>query len=162
MIIPFYRLPVRRKRDILLARLKARQVAHFFHFDAQQEACITAGTFAIGCQALLQFSQFEIVFQVDHHKLEIFAEIPNHTSSLPPNYDKNVILLKLAKDLPESSQVLSSDDLTWMMSRLEQQVSLNLFEEVCRQNQEILMFLHALQKPLAGGLDAEDKGNSAA
>jgi hypothetical protein len=107
-------LPIRGKRDVLLARQRARQIAKMFQFDALEQACI-------------------------EHTLHITAQPQVEEGSPAP-----VGLLRLEKALPAAGMELAPADMAWLLEQLNRQRSFNLFEEVERQNQETLMLLHAL------------------
>src|SRR6185295_4616717 len=70
---PFWTLRVHDKRDVLVARHKARQMAHLLHFPPLEEACIAAGTFAIAAQARDYYEIYDLCFQLDHHQFLVFA-----------------------------------------------------------------------------------------
>lgn len=70
---PFWTLRVHDKRDVLVARHKARQMAHLLHYPALEEACIAAGVFAIAAQARDHYEIYDLCFQLDHHQFVVFA-----------------------------------------------------------------------------------------
>ena len=136
---PFFVVPVRRKRDLLVARQKARQVAHLLRFEAHEEACVAAGAFAVACQAFAAVRGFDLCFHIDQHQLVVEARA-NH-----PEVDCRAFL-KLAKPLPPRDVPLSAEDLAFMLPQLNQQSASHLFEEIARQNQEVLALLHELRQ----------------
>jgi len=79
---PFWTLRVHDKRDVLVARHKARQMAHLLHFPPLEEACIAAGVFAIAAQARDHYEIYDLCFQLDHHQLVVFAR-PLHADEVP-------------------------------------------------------------------------------
>lgn len=146
MTSPFFRVSIRHNRDLLLVRQKARQLSHLLQFDPNEEACIAAGTFAVGLQAKAHLCECEICFSIENRQLFVHARSKNSenlASSAVANADKQV--LKLRKPIPEHTILPSLDDLAWMLGQVDQQSPPRLFEEVVRQNQEILMLLHERQ-----------------
>ena len=173
---PFWTLRVHDKRDVLVARHKARQIAHMLHFPALQEACIAAGAFAIAAQARDFYEICELCFQLDNHQLLVFARPLNQNdvaaalASHARSADKDGIEImggatapqataarvepgktgppmKLAKPLPEAACDYSADELSFLIGRINDQAPVDLFGELGKQNQEILLLLHLLNHP---------------
>jgi hypothetical protein len=172
---PFWTLRVHEKRDVLVARHKARQMAHLLHFPPLEEACIAAGVFAIAAQAREHYEICDLCFQLDHHQLVVFARslpggdlaTPSHplaaavgeheggsagaasrTTSTRDEPAKNTApLMKLAKPLPEAARGYAVDDLTFLIGRINDQAPADLFGELQKQNQEILFLLHLVNHP---------------
>ena len=108
---PFLSLNLRNKKDAVLARQRARRVANVLAFDAQEQACIAAGTFIIACQALMIFGRAKLCFQIENHQLGISAQesrVDDHPETHPisrrlvgifPEADAKA-LFRLVKSLP--------------------------------------------------------------
>ncbi len=176
---PFWTLRVHDKRDVLVARHKARQIAHLLHFPPLEEACIAAAAFAIAAQARDQFEICDLCFHLDPNQLTIHAK-PLHegepsiatmpqlhgvvregaaNESKPSAVAGNVAstkgdgvknsssLMKLAKALPEAARGFAVDDLAFLMGRINDQAPADLYGELSKQNQEILLLLHLLHHP---------------
>ncbi len=172
---PFWTLRVHDKRDVLVARHKARQMAHLLHFPPLEEACIAAGTFAIAAQARDHYEIYDLCFQLDHHQFVVFARplhaeefsapCPPRAKNLANEADSREVphaaaatargettkgaapLLKLAKALPEAARGFAVDDLAFLIARINEQAPADLFGELSKQNQEILFLLHLLSHP---------------
>jgi hypothetical protein len=173
---PFWTLRVHDKRDVLVARHKARQMAHLLHYPPLAEACIAAGVFAIAAQARDHYEIYDLCFQLEHHQLIVFARplhaddgmgtgatrkgsaeagpISFHGGAAPANTATRsepsrgtAPLLKLAKALPEAARGFAVDDLAFLIGRINEQAPVDLFGELNKQNQEILFLLHLLNHP---------------
>jgi hypothetical protein len=147
---PFFTFPIRGKRDAMRARYRARQVARLLQFSAHEQACIAAGTFAVVCQALEVLGKSLLCFQIDDNKLHVFLRSTrsrddharggvNRIASLAVGEES---LLRLVKALPPD-QALAEADLAWLVQNVEDPPA-GLFDEVVRQNQEVLSLLYAL------------------
>jgi hypothetical protein len=141
---PQWTFPLREKRDVLVVRQRARQVAHLLHFSPLDQACIAAGVFMIADQARRVFSASEICFGLEDRQLIVSAR---PTTESPSQADAS--LLKLAKPLPAEAQKQSPEDLGWLIARINDQTPRDLYGELVRQNQEVLQLLHLLQHPEA-------------
>lgn len=135
-------LALRCKRDVVLARQRARQIAALLHFEFQDQACIAAGAFAVATEALRQARSGEVCMETDGKVLHLFArrlQPRDPAGAVPPGS------LRLVKSLPlAASRDFSAEDVAWVVEQLNQQECLNLFEEMDHQNQEMLALLHAL------------------
>ncbi len=149
---PFLTFPVRGKRDAIRARHCARQIAALLHFSVEQQACIAAGTFMIACQGLGVYGKFVLCFQIDNNQLHVHARGPANRPQLPcgrvnrlaalPGGDGETPL-RLVKPLPEE-KTLAEADVAWLVRHAEAE-STGLFEEIIKQNQEVLALVHQLQ-----------------
>jgi len=153
-ITPFLSLRLRGKKDALLARQRARRVASLLQFSPLEQACIAAGTFVVACQALAMLGKARLYFQIEHNQLHVFAEVvdPDGASArtakrlvgLFPEIDPK-LLYRLTKPLPPQDGIAEELDLAWLVKNIEETASDGLFDEVVKQNQEILAVLHELR-----------------
>src|SRR5438105_1663292 len=144
---PFLTFPIRGKKDAIRARHQARLVASLLHFSPLEQVCIAAGAFAVVCQALPVLRKFALCFEIDGEQLHVYARQPSiapeeakpvnriksHTAEAPA-------LLRLAKRLP-GDQAVAEADLAWLVHNAESRPA-KLFDEVIKQNQEVLALLH--------------------
>ena len=145
---PFWTLRVHEKREVLVARQKARQIAHLLHYPPLEEACVAAGVFAIAAQAREHYEICDICFQLDSQHLVVFARPLNQPDVLEaPQAKSNGPMLKLSKSLPEAAKGYSVDELAFLIGRINEQAPADLFGELSKQNQEILILLHMLNHP---------------
>ena len=142
---PFWTFPLREKRDFLALRQKARQIAHLLHFPPLEEACVTAGVFAVAACARERIAAPEICFHLDQHHLTVTAR--PQAESVPPHPENLRDLLRLAKPLPEAARNFAAADLGWLIVRINDNTPADLFGELCKQNQEVLQLLHLLHHP---------------
>jgi hypothetical protein len=145
---PFFTVGIRRKHDALRVRQQARQIAALLHFSVAEQACIAAGTFVIACQALALPGRFRLCFQLEANQLQVFAragktseEFGNRIAALlgPQGQAR----LRLSKPLP-AEQTVAESDLAWLVHNGTDSTA-GLFEEVIKQNQEVLTLLHELR-----------------
>lgn len=134
---PFLILQVRGKKDVLAVRQKARLVAQLLCFAPLEQTCIAAGAFAVGAQALAQLGRSRMCFRIEQRQLHVFAEAPGEPAAAAPGQP----LLRLVKELP-AEKGLSELDVAWLVTSLDAATKGGLYEEVVKQNQEVLSLLH--------------------
>jgi len=159
-ITPFLSLKLRGKKDAILTRQRARRVASLLCFDPHEQACIAAGTFVIACQALSVFRKARICFQIEHHHLQIFAQ---ETMPAEPADGQRIAgilhevdpktLFRLTKTLPEQTHATELMDLGWLVRKVEETACDSLFDEMVKQNQEVLALLHEVRLFQANATD---------
>lgn len=155
-ITPFLTLKLGGKKDAIFARQRARRVASLLSFDFHEQACIAAGTFVIACQALVLFGKAKLCFQIENHQLHAFAQDARpeteqlgfqgskRLAGLFPDTDPKA-LFRLTKPLPPQENPAEEIELGWVVNKVEQTACNGLFDEIIRQNQEILSLLHELR-----------------
>jgi len=147
-------LSIRRRRDALFARQRARQIAGLFHFELHDQAFIAAGTFAIATQILRHARSGEICIALANDVLHIFPRARGQGRSTSPQLPEKS--WRLVKALPAPADY-AAEDLVWLCKQLNEEGS-HVFEEIERQNQEMLVLLHALKVAnarLAGALEEQ-------
>jgi hypothetical protein len=125
-------IQVRCKRDALLARRQARQVARLLGFDPGGQACVAALVFELAAQALTQAATVRLRFEVEQGRLLVSPE-----GDGPP--------LRVEKPLPPRDPAVPAEDLSFVVRELAKRTAVNLFEEVQKQNQELLRTLLELR-----------------
>jgi hypothetical protein len=168
---PFLTLKIRSKKDTVLARLRARRVANLLSFDPHEQACIAAGAFVIACQALMLFGKARLCFQIENHQLQVFAQEAKADATEPasasgkrltgvfPEMDPKT-LFRLAKPLPPQERPAEELDLGWLVKKVEETACKGLFDELIKQNQEVLALLHEVRLFRAGAAVAEEKSTN--
>lgn len=167
-IAPFLMLRLRGKKDALLARQRARRVASLLSFDCQEQACIAAATFVVACQALTVFGKARLCFQIENHQLQIFAEairatpdsqLPTPAKRLEGLFPEGVsaTLFRLAKQLPAQQASADEVELGWLVTKLEETAGTGIFDEIVKQNQEILALLHELRLFREDSINRQEK-----
>jgi len=143
MSLTLISLPLRNKRDTMVARQRARQLAGLLGYDIQDQAAIAADVFAIAWQVLHLHAPVELTFHIDNGLLRVFARsrrnaVRKDTATVPTS------VLCLEKPVPDRTKV-SFEDLHFAIDQLDQITPAHMYEEVYRLNQELLATLHALQ-----------------
>jgi hypothetical protein len=128
-------LPLRSRRDLLLIRQRARQIAALLQFEAEDRMCIAAGAFAVAARALRRYGPGRICVQVDKGALHVFPKAQRLGDST----------LRLVKPLPMTGSRLAVEDMAWLLEQLNRHADRRVFDEIEQQNQEMLALLHALQ-----------------
>lgn len=153
---PFLMLNLRGKKDAVRSRQRARRVASLLNFDGYEQTCIAAGTFVIATQALTLFGRARICFQIENQQLHIFAQetpadaaasipaVSKRLAGLFPAIDPNS-LFRLTKPLPARDLAAEDVELGWLVKQLEKTEGAGVFDEILKQNQEILALLHELR-----------------
>jgi hypothetical protein len=136
MDTPLLLLEVRRRRDFVLARRHARQVAGLLGFDPHEQACIAALVFELASQVRSRLGTVRLRFAVDGDRLLIAPAVAPGEEAPP---------LRIEKPLPRREPPVSTEDLAWVMRQVNELAPAGLFEEVQRQNQELLRALLELQ-----------------
>ncbi|HEV3084286.1 MAG TPA: hypothetical protein VGY66_31280 [Gemmataceae bacterium] len=127
---------VRSKRDAVLARDWARQVAALLGFEPLEQACIAAGVFEIASQAREHTRYAALHFKVQGDFFQVFA-----VQRQDPDEAATPSGLRLEKRLPKKELAVALEDVAWIVCQTAEQTHASLFTEVKRQNQELL---HAL------------------
>jgi hypothetical protein len=151
MHTPFLQIAVGRKRDLLLARRQARQVARLLGFDLLEQACVAALVFELARQELSRSGRLTLRFAVAQDRLLIFAAFGDGAA-------------RVEKPLPRREPTVAPDDLSWVVRELDRLAPPDLFEEVQAQNQELLRVLldrQALAEQLAQLVSAQAGPNAA-
>src|SRR5687768_9832534 len=100
------------RRDALFARQRSRQIAALVGFDFQEQACISAGVFAIAWQVLHLKAPLQIQFELKGDCLQVFVKGAEQRKSGP-----ELSILRLEKRVPARAK-LSLDDLRWAIHHL--------------------------------------------
>jgi hypothetical protein len=136
---------VRRKKDLLRLRQRGRQIAALLGYEAYDQSAIAAGVFAIACQTLREYGPCVVHFQLVDN---VFRVVPvgarKHTQPTAGRFQgwygsvDAAPALRIEKPLPPREPPLSAEDAVFAAQHLERLTPSNLFEEIERQNQELL------------------------
>lgn len=124
-------LPLRRKRDLFLARQRARQVAGLLGFDRRQQATLAAAVFDMADRARRQSRSALLHFRTVERRLVIDLGLG--------------CAWQLEQLLPPKAQTMSAADWTWAIREVSERTPLDIFEEMRLQNQELLQALAELE-----------------
>src|SRR5262249_23216940 len=116
----------------LLARRQARQVAGLLGFNSAEQACVAALVFELASQALTQAAPVRLRFAVDQDRLLVCTEGDRPGA-------------RVEKPLPPRNTAVPAEDLSFVLRELARLTAENLFEEVQKQNQELLRALLELR-----------------
>jgi hypothetical protein len=144
MDAPFLVYKLHSKRDVVLARDWARQVAALFGFDPLEQACVAAGVFEIARQGLEQTSQAALHFQLSGNLFQVFA-----VHRRDPDQEAAPSGLRLEKTLPLKELPVAAEDVAWIVCQRAEQTPTSMFREIHKQNQELLYALAQLQEARA-------------
>ena len=133
--------PLRHKRDTMIARQRARQLAGLLGFDTQEQAGIAAGVFAIAWQVLHLHAPVELCYRIQDDRLQVFARATGKRDQARPGNS----VLCLEKPVPARTK-LAMEDLLWAVEKLDALTPAHMYDEVYRLNQELLATLHALHQ----------------
>jgi hypothetical protein len=122
-------LRLKRKSDLLRARMMVRQAAALLGFHAQDQICLAAAAFDLACQGHKATRRASMQLDVQDDCLLIVCSDS----------------LRLSKTLPATAAV-PRDDVPWMLKQLAELAPCDLFEEVRKVNQELLQTMLELTK----------------
>ena len=128
-------LEVSSQRDILVARLRTRQIAKVLGFEEIDQSKMACAVFELVFKEYHRLKHLELTFTVREQILHIFSSNANvgHES------EESAKKLQIAKPLPRDPHCLNEEDWSWVILQLER-FPVRLFDEVHRLNQELLQF----------------------
>jgi hypothetical protein len=140
---PLLTLKLRTKRDLVVVRQRARQLAGLLGFVIQDQAALAAGVFALACQVAGEAGRGSVHFYLRNGTLDVTA-LPDARRRPDSVEDRTNVGLRLSKALPGDGPRLSPEDAAWAIQELNKRTPLRLFEEIQKLNQELLQTLHEL------------------
>jgi hypothetical protein len=132
-------LSVERKRDVIVARQRARQVAALLGFEIPEQTRIASAVFELARQALEQVGRARLDFEVADGQLHVR---PHGDEAWPAG----VPLWHLELPLPQGAALVADDDLPWVASKLMEEAPANVFDEFVHLQHELLRALLELQR----------------
>jgi hypothetical protein len=127
---PILTLSLRRKRDVLIARQRTRQIAGLLGYDGRQQVQIAAAVFDLGVAFLRQRGRGVLRFHADGGSFRVATE--------------PVIVLRLERPLPPGVLDMASGDVAWAAGALDDLTPLSVYEEMVQLNRELLQALREL------------------
>jgi hypothetical protein len=165
MITSLLTLKLRGRRDLVLARWRARQIAGLLGFEFQEQAGIAAAVFEIAQQSYKRRVGVLIRFQLKEELLQVFAVggRPRQPAGRPPG-DRDPCGIRrfldwlgggptagtpawLTRPVPKKALAPAREDLPWLVEVLARHTPLDLFAEIQKQNQELVRALQAVKTP---------------
>lgn len=131
MITPLLTLPLRCKRDLVVARQRAGQIAGLLGFERRELAGIAAAVFEIAGQVWRRTRRGRLTFQVSSRSLCVTSD--------------PVTTFSLAVPFPDGVTRLEASDVTFAVRELGDLTPLDLLAEMQQQNLELLRALHDLK-----------------
>jgi hypothetical protein len=135
MVTSLFSLRLRCRRDLVRARWRARQIAGLLGFDSLEQAEIAAVVFEIARQTYDRQAPCMLRFQLLGEALHVF----------PVGDRRRDQAGHLARPLPRKALAPAWEDVPWLVRELVRRTPLNLFEELRKQNQELLRALYDVQ-----------------
>ncbi len=127
------------KRDLVLARQYARQIAAMLEFDPHEQMWISAAVFELAQATCRGKRRAGIRFRVTNNALHVLplraARICGRITILRRNRRSP---LRLVVRLPHETTSARLADVAWAMKQLTELTPADLFEELQVQNQELL------------------------
>jgi hypothetical protein len=121
-------LKLGRKRDVIEARQRARQIAGLLGFETGDCARIAAGVFALACQVYRKRLSATVFFQVNGRSLHVFFGKRKRTVPDLPRIEK----------LLPGKPFFTEADIKWMVGQLVRLPPPSVFDEIDKLNQELL------------------------
>jgi hypothetical protein len=148
-------LRVRRKRDLVLARQRARQLAGLLGFDLRGQLAFACGVFEAACRAALQLGRITLEFRLTGDALQ--AHCRQSVTADPETVPIPCVQKRLPHPLPQDRE-----DLAWLVDKFTRRLPEDLFDELRQQNSEMLRALAELQQAEAKLAQATPRAGSAA
>jgi hypothetical protein len=199
MIPSLISLTIRSKRDVVIARQRAHQIAGLLGFSHDEQTLIAATTFEMAHEIYRSPGSGSIQYDLAGKTLRIFSSestgrkeeaegkataIPQAKKKLNPSGVRRLIkylgrncrtksrfLPGLQIPLPEQTPAVAPEDVPWLIQQIADQTSFSLFDEICRQNQELLRILenvpifpkrHTLTRSAGEEVESNSEKNPAA
>jgi signal transduction histidine kinase/CheY-like chemotaxis protein len=177
MSTTIHTIPLRNERDVVLARQRAREIAHLLGFDNQEQIRLATATSEMARNAFRYARGGKVVFDVALEVPQLLrvsitdsgAGIPNlkeimegryrsqtgmgigiiGTRRLMDNFDIQTTAsgttVRMSKQLPVNAHFLTAGVLQTVINRLKSREPESPYEEIERQNQELLKTLQELR-----------------
>jgi hypothetical protein len=143
MNTPLLTVRLRRNRDLLLVRQRARQIARILGFDAAEQSRIAAAVFHLAWHAVRHVRQPDLVFRIADSVLRVAPQC--HRGDQAGAGETPDGCLRLERPLPQTAEALAATDVAWVLRELSRLAPPSVFEEVQQQNQDLLQAYHELQ-----------------
>jgi hypothetical protein len=145
MNAPLLSLRLRRKRDVVLARQRARHLAALVGLGPRDQAALACGVFETAWRALQEFGRVKVEFALGDAAVRV-SVLPHAGKS--PEGDETPQAGKptcLERALPERLPA-GREDLAWSFRQAAALAPLDCYEEMRLQNLELLQALADLHR----------------
>lgn len=140
----FFSLTIGCKKDMLLARQRARHIARLLNFDRSDEAAIAATVFTLARNCLAQAGKVTLQFRLQRNTLQVIPEVAAQ-ASLPFEATARWSGWRLEKPLPHDEATMSAEDLAWALQTMSEFAPTKLFDEIVQQNDDLFNLLRELR-----------------
>lgn len=145
---PILPIRIRNRRDLLQARQMVRQLTGMLGFDSAMQAKIACATFEVLCQDWQNNKPIKLILAIaDQHFLVTTAPLlkakPTQAADHPPTP-------RLKIPLPDDHSDNVSEAF-WLVKQMRRKGTLDLFEEIHQQNQDMLRLLLKVKQLEEGG-----------
>lgn len=159
MATALYSLKIRNKRDVLLARQRARQLTNLLGYAESDQLLLASAAFELAWTTFQSRGRVALHFTLESDCLRISCSRPerkeeeeerrafdrawNGGKKRPQPKRRPLdafaeLALRLEKPLPRRADPMPIEDVAWAMEQLAKQTPLNLFEEIRQYNLELL------------------------
>jgi hypothetical protein len=159
MTIALFSLKIKSKRDVLLARLRARQLTRLLGYAESDQLLLAAAAFELAWTTFQSRRRVVLHYTLEDDRFRIWCARPERKEEEEerrafdrawngpggerrkrrPGPDAFAELaLRLEKPLPSRAAAMPIEDIAWSMQQLAQHTPLNLFEEIRQYNLELL------------------------
>jgi hypothetical protein len=147
MVKPLFTLPVKNKRDLLLARQLVRRAAGLLGFDGMDQMCLAAAAFDLACQTHAAAGRMNVCGEIAEDCFNVVC-LPVPGSRCCPGVDQP-IFQRISKRLP-TGEAAALEDVPWMLKKTAELAPLDVFDEMRTINQELLRTLLELARQRGG------------
>jgi hypothetical protein len=137
---PTFSITIQKKRDVLLAQLRARQLCRMLGFLPTEQARVVGLIFEMASRLMRHRCHPVISFQVDDHLFRVTSRPAQPRASLSRQLAQTVLTLPLPHPL------LAIEDVFWAMQQIQCLSKPDLFGELLQQNNDLLRALAELQQ----------------
>jgi hypothetical protein len=146
---PIFSITVGRKRDVLLAQLRTRQLVRMLGLAPLEQARIVCLVFEVACRQLCDGRRpFVLTYQIHNQQLQVLSAA---VRSQP----------RLVLSLPVRSTNLAVEDVFWALDQIQHLSKPNLFDEIRQQNSDLLRVLGESEHVSASGRSVSIRAEAA-
>jgi hypothetical protein len=161
MATGIYSLKIKCKRDVLLARLRARQLTRLLGYSEGDQLLLASAAFELAWTTFQTRGRVVLNFTLENDRLRIACTRPERKEEEEerkafdrawngPNHDRRArrkhpgpdafaeLALRLDKPLPARDDPMPIEDIAFALEQLAKHTPLNLFEEIRQYNLELL------------------------
>lgn len=145
MSTSFFSLEIGRKRDVMVARQRTRQIARLLGFECSDEAALAATVFALARNCLAQSGAVTLHFRLRRNMLQVVPELAD-PASIPFEASARWSTWRVEKPLPHNDAAMTVEDLAWSLQTMSEFAPVNVFDEIAQHNDDLLHLLRELRE----------------